>query len=199
MKRDILGVVLCGGESSRMGRDKASLKMRPGVTQLERQLSLLEPFCNRLAVSLGPASRAEREVPEGIERIWDLPEWEGPMSGMLAALKSGGGWPVLAIACDMPYLEASDLLQLIHRRDPSRLATAFVASDGLPDPMCALYEGAALEALEEEAKSGRRSLRRFLKGPKVERVEPADSRFLASVNDLQELDRARRALRDPRD
>src|SRR5690606_1017464 len=126
MKRDILGMALCGGASSRMGADKATLSARPGATQLEYALGLLGLYCKRVAAGVGPAGRGARARPEGVERIEDAPEAGGPMAGALAGLRAAGGWPLLLLAVDMPFLEASHLLQLASRRDPTKLATAFV-------------------------------------------------------------------------
>lgn len=191
MKRDVLGVVLCGGKSSRMGSDKASLEVRPGQRQLERQLELLGRYCRKLAVSVGPLSREKRSLPAEVEAIGDVEGLEGPLSGVLASLRSAEGWPVLAVACDMPFLEASHLLMLVNRRDPDKLASAFVASDGMPDPMCAVYEAAALPELESLAAEGKGSLRRFLQDTRVQRIEVERPLFLASVNDPGDLDAAR--------
>ncbi|MDQ8180430.1 molybdenum cofactor guanylyltransferase [Pelagicoccus sp. SDUM812005] len=194
MKRQVLGVVLCGGKSSRMGADKALVEVRPGVSQLERQLALLETFCLKRAVSVGPQGGPQRSVPLGVAEIYDVEGVRGPMAGLIAALKEADGWPVLAIACDMPYLEVSQLLMLLSRRVPALQATAFLAADGMPDPMCAVYEPAALAELERLAAEGKGSLRRFLQGPQVERLAVEDPLFLASVNDPADLQAARRRL-----
>lgn len=177
-----------------MGVDKASLEFHPGVRQLDYQLGLLEPFCSRLGVCVGPASRSERSVVANVEVIFDLDDISGPMSGIVAALRAAEGVPILVIACDMPFLEASHLVQLLNRRDPEKLATCFLASDGKPDPMCAIYEAAALTGLEALAASEQTSLRRFLSGERIERVQPERPEFLASVNDPEQLAAARRNI-----
>ncbi len=194
MKRELLGVVFCGGKSRRMGMDKALLKIRPGVKQLDYQLGLLEPFCSRLAASVGSASNEERILPTGVAPIFDLAEVEGPMSGLIAALREAAGLPVLAVACDMPFLEPAHLVQLLNRRDARALATSFLASDGMPDPMCSVYEPASLPVLEGLAAEGKLSLRRFLLENRTERIEVGESLFLASVNDRDQLESARRSL-----
>ncbi|MBD5781687.1 molybdenum cofactor guanylyltransferase [Pelagicoccus sp. NFK12] len=194
MKREILGVVMCGGASARMGRDKASLEVRPGEEQLERQLRLLALYCGKLAASVGPSDRSQRVLPTGVEAILDVEGLGGPMAGIVAALRFARGIPVLALACDMPFLDASHLFQLVNRRDPEALATAFVACDGMPDPMCAIYEPRCLPELESLGGAGKSSLRRFLQDRRVERVEVENPQFLASVNDPRELEEARRRL-----
>lgn len=194
MKRDILGVVLCGGRSSRMGRDKALIEVRPGISQLDYQLGLLAPFCSRLAMSVGPAANPDLRLLDGVTLLVDEEGISGPMAGILAALRAAGGSPVFAIACDMPFLESSHLVQLLNRRDSSKWATAFLAQDGQPDPMFVLYEPECLPALAERAERGQASLRRFLMDSEVELVRPLDGGFLASVNDPVQLEKARQSF-----
>lgn len=194
MKRDILGMALCGGASSRMGEDKAALRVRPGLTQLEYALGLLGLVCCRVAAGVGPAGRAGRELPDGVEAIADAAEVAGPMAGAIAGLRAADGWPLLLLAADMPFLEASHLVQLVNRRDSAKLATAFVAADGQLEPMAALYEPGCLALMERHAAEGKSSLRRFLGGVPVERIALDRPELLASVNDPEALARARRTL-----
>lgn len=177
-----------------MGQDKASLEVRSGVRQLDYQVSLLSPFCTDLAVCVGPASRPKRTLPEGALELFDVEEVSGPLAGVLAALRLAKGRAVLVVACDMPFLESSHIVQLLNRRDPEKRATCFMASDGKPDPMCCLYEATVLPLLEELMAAGKLSLRRFLADSDVEYVEPVNGDFLASVNDPGQLGAARQRL-----
>ena len=194
MKRKLLGLVMSGGESRRMGKDKASLEVRRGVTQLEYVSSLLRKFCERVAVSTGPRDRSSFDLPAGLESISDIEEINGPMAGVIAGLRAAAPYGVLVVAVDMPFLEASHLLQLLSRRDESKLASVFLAEDGLPDPMCAVYEAASLPTLERLAGEERGSLRRYLKGDEVERIALDRPYWLASVNDPEALEAARKKL-----
>ena len=194
MKRPMLGLALCGGASRRMGESKALLEIRPGLTQLAYALELLDSVCEDVAVGIGPVPRSEFDLSVSVAIILDAPDTRGPMAGVIAGLRHATGRPMLVIACDMPYLEPSLLVQLVNRRDASQLATAFVATDGSPDPMCAIYESASLATLEALAKEGKSSLRRFLLESPVERIPLDRPELLASVNDRRELDEARRRL-----
>lgn len=194
MKRDLLGVALCGGASRRMGSDKAALIVRPGVVQLDYVLGLLDLICQQRAASVGRAGGAERLLPSDVARICDAEGIAGPMAGVVAALRFARGKAILVCACDMPYLEARHLVQLVNRRDPEKAATAFLASDGSPEPMCAIYEAACLEQLEARAAQGNQSLRDFLRESSVEPVAVDEPESLASVNDPAALRRARAQL-----
>lgn len=180
-----------------MGTDKALLEIRPGLNQLDYQLGLLEPFCSRLGASVGDLSNEGRILPKGVARVCDIVGISGPMSGLIASLREAGGLPVLVVACDMPFLEPAHLVQLLNRRDASALGTSFLAEDGMPDPMCSIYEPASLPVLEGLAAEGKLSLRRFLLENEIERIEVGERLFLVSVNDPNQLESARRSLNSP--
>lgn len=194
MKRSILGVVLSGGESRRLGRDKAQLSFHEGTNQLDYSLSLLDAFCDSLAISCRSSQRDKRSSRFDAELIPDADGMAGPMAGMIAGLKYASGRAVLTIACDMPLLDASVLLKLISLRNPDTLATCFIAQDGKPEPMCALYEARCLPALEDWVRKGNFSLRRFLEVSDVELITVDEPQLLASVNTLEDVEAARKRL-----
>jgi len=190
----LYGLVLAGGESSRMGEDKARLEIREGVSQLDWAINALSPFCRTVWVSVRDAARAEKlGIPvEGA--IFDELEVPGPMAGIIAGLRRAKGRGIFALACDMPYLDAAALLQLKSQRVPDALATCFVGTDGKPDPMCTIYEAPALAELLKRGAKEWFSLRRFLDSPNVEKVKLSQSDWLASTNTPEDADRARRDL-----
>ncbi|MEM9160662.1 MAG: molybdenum cofactor guanylyltransferase [Verrucomicrobiota bacterium] len=194
MRREMLGLILCGGKSGRMGQDKGELKLRGERTQLEYSIGMLQKLCSRVVVSVGPKGSSRRELPEGVEIVEDVAGVEGPMGGVLAGLRVASALPVMVIAVDMPYLEISHLVQLANRRDEEKQATAFVAEDGFADPMCAIYEPACLPLIEERASLGRFGLRRLLEAADLERIALDRPFWLASVNDPDALRKARDEL-----
>jgi len=193
----VTGALLAGGASRRMGTDKALLEMRPGVRQLDYTLALLRSVCDEVVACVGAGERDNMRLPDGVTAIRDTEDVEGPMAGIMAALEAAGGRAVLAVACDMPYLEEELLKELVAGRDAGKLATAFVAADGKPEPMCAIYEGASLGPLTQLARDHRSSLRAFLDDYSVALIRPDQPGRLASVNDPNELESARRQLCGP--
>ena len=194
MTTTILGIVLCGGLSRRMGTNKALLEMRPGVRQLDYAVDLLRRVCDDVAVSVGPRKRHEVLLPPGVRRIYDVNDVRGPMAGVIAGLSDARGEAVLAVACDMPWLDATLLGSLIAGRNSAKMATAFIAADGRPEPMCAIYEAGSVVPLTQLARVGRASLREFMDGVAVELLRLDNPESLASVNDSAELSEARSRL-----
>lgn len=194
MKREILGLALTGGRSVRMGEDKARMRYHGEADQLSFCLQLMGQFCSRLAVSARKDQLEERSSGLGVECIVDADDALGPMAGVLAGLRRSSGLPVLAVACDMPFLDAAVLLSLIARRKQNAYATCFLAEDGAPEPMCCIYEQSALPLLEAQAKDKSYSLRRFLKLGNVETLEYETPVMLANVNTPEQAKVAREQI-----
>ncbi len=187
------GLVLAGGRSSRMREDKAALTYRRRP-QLELAFGLLAPFVSRAFVSVREDQRGD-PLRAGFPQIVDGPDIEGPIAGIMAAQAAYPQAAWLVIACDLPMLDAATLSELIAGRDASRLATAYrSASDGLPEPLCAIYEPASREAILRFVAGGVSCPRKFLMRHDVALLAPASPQALANANTPEELAAARQAL-----
>ncbi len=123
-----------------MGRDKAALTYGEPVSQLERAVALLRPHVTRAFVSVR-ADQADDPVRARYAQIRDRAENLGPIAGLLAAQAAHPQAAWLVLACDLPLLDEATLAHLVRARDPARVATAYRSShDGLPEPLCAIYE-----------------------------------------------------------
>jgi molybdopterin-guanine dinucleotide biosynthesis protein A len=161
MSAPLYGLLLTGGKSRRMLRDKATLEYN-GQNQLARALALLEPLVARSFLSVRAEQHDDslRAVHAHIvDRIPNL----GPLGGIHAALhaQADAAWLVLAI--DLPFLDAATLQQLIASRAPGRLGTAFKSAfDGKPEPLCAIWEPASRAAVEAWIAGGKQCPREFM-------------------------------------
>jgi len=186
----IRGLVLAGGKSTRLGRDKTRLVFS-GRSLLERAVALLRQVADEAWVSgTDPADL-------GCDAPWlpdDVPG-QGPMGGILTALNRLGG-PVLALACDMPLMRAEVLEKLVRARSarPSgAVATMYQdAATGRLEPLVAVYETDAAGLLSRSAAGGRFALSRAV--PPEHRLVvprgPGMSRAFLNLNtpgDLEEL------------
>ena len=149
----LYGLILIGGESKRMGRDKAALVYRNG-SQAERALELIRPRCGRCFFSVRPDQSLEPGARKAVhensaELIPDRFTGIGPMGGILSAqfLHPRAAWLVLGV--DMPLLEERDIQELLNFRNPFKFASCFGTDrdkEGrpldylLPEPLCAVYE-----------------------------------------------------------
>lgn len=142
-----VGVVLAGGRSSRMGRDKATLRVG-GRTLARRAADLLAAVCREVVL----ADRGRGLVP-GVPSVPDG-SGAGPAAGLLGAARQAPGRPLLALACDLPGVPAGLLAELadLARRTGADLALA--RSPRGPEPLAAVYGPRALAALEERVAAG---------------------------------------------
>jgi len=117
------GLILAGGSSSRMHRDKAALQYH-GRSQLDRVFELArrhvpEVFVSVRANQTTDPTRAHRPM------IVDSVEGEGPIVGIRSALAAFPTHAWLVLACDLPFLTDAALSQLLRERDAAGVATAY--------------------------------------------------------------------------
>jgi len=177
----LAGLVLAGGRSTRMQRDKASLAFA-GETQLARAMRLVAAHTTRAYVSVRPEQRAEAERarwPQVEDRLVDV----GPAAGILAAQEMLPDHAWLVVAVDLPLLDDATLAALCAARDPTAAATAYRASsDGLPEPLCAIWEPSSRGPLAAFVAGGRSCPRKFLLTHGARLVTLAAPGALANVN-----------------
>ena len=179
------GLILAGGLSSRMQRDKAALKYR-GKAQLERAFELLKRHVNEVFVSvranqIQDPTRAQRPM------IVDCIPGEGPIVGIRSALATFPTVAWLVMACDLPFVSDATLALLICERDPSGVGTAYTsAHDGLPEPLCCIWEPAAGPALAVYQAGGGQCPRKFLMRHPARLLKPALARALDNINTPEE-------------
>ena len=189
----VYGLILAGGASTRMRTDKAALRYQ-GKTQLERAFDLagrhvLEVFVSVRSSQITEPTRAAHPL------IVDSVEGEGPIVGIRSALAAYPKAAWLVLACDLPFLSDAVLEQLLAERDPTALATAVrSAHDGLPEPLCAVWEPAAGAALAAYQRGGGHCPRKFLIGHAAPLLEPRDPRALDNINTPEEYAQAEDAL-----
>jgi molybdopterin-guanine dinucleotide biosynthesis protein A len=182
------GLVLAGGRSRRFGRDKAGVEIA-GQTLLERTVQLLAAHCENVWVSVrrdqtGDALRSRFPL------LIDPPGQSGPPAALLAARAAAAGHAWLIVACDLPGLDAAAFACLLEARDTARVATALRSpSDGLPEPLCAIYEPSGLELYEELSADGPLSPRVFLVEQAAKRVAPPRPEALSNMNRPEDLAR----------
>jgi molybdopterin-guanine dinucleotide biosynthesis protein A len=187
------GLVLSGGRSTRMRRDKAALSYA-GENQLDRAVRLLKGQVGDVFVSVRP-DQADDPVRARYPRIVDGAEVTGPMAGIFAAQAHDPSAAWLVLACDLPKLDAATLAALVKGRNPARQATAFRSShDGLPEPLCAIYEPASAAALKAFTATGRDCPRKFLINGDTLLLEQPNPKALDNVNTPEEFRATSQAL-----
>lgn len=186
-----VGVVLAGGRSSRMGRDKATLVVG-GRTLAARAARALAGVCCEVVIADG----GRRLVP-GFRSVPDGPG-EGPAAGILGAAREHPGRALLVLACDVPGVPPELLAALAGRARSAAGGQGSDAAGGTaadvvlprtargPEPLVARYGPRALAALAEQAAAGEHAVRRLLARPDLV-VEYLEGEALARFGDPETL------------
>lgn len=172
------GLVLTGGFSTRMGRDK-SLLVYNGLPQREFMFDLLTKCCHNVYTSC----RKEQQVPDRLHPLVDRYEMRSPLNGILSAFDHTPSASWLVVAVDMPFITSSALEFLISQRAPDKLATCFFNPEtNLPEPLLTLWESHAHSPLTAFAAQGNISPREFLRTHPVNVIFPPDLKILQNIN-----------------
>lgn len=171
-RSDVLGLVLCGGRSERMGRDKALL-VHDGRPLLDHAIAAVGHVADDLRLATGPEPRyAER----GYEAVLDHPDHRGlgPVAGLCAGLAAARavGRPWLAtLACDMPGATGEPLARLLERAATKNLDACLFEHGGHLEPLLAVYHVRALGPLRRALGAGRARMIDFHEGFGTLRVD----------------------------
>ena len=167
----IAGVVLAGGKSTRMGRDKAFVDFR-GEPLVGHAIKRLAPQVARVAISAN--GDPQRFAAFGAPVLPDVsPGHPGPLAGILAGLKffarENGFEAIVTVPCDAPFAPRDLVARLVAARRAEGAVVA--ASTRGVDPLFALWPLAAADAVEAALAKGDASVWRLLEGIAAAQVD----------------------------
>ena len=151
-RSDVLGAILAGGKSSRMGMEKAllPLKGRPMIQYVVDTLS--SRFSEVVIVGGGKDKYSFLEL----EVVPDVFEGCGPLGGIQAALNRARPLSVFVLSCDTPFIPVELIEYLLSFK--SAAPTTIAISNGVLQPLCGLYDSTALGAIEHDLQEGKYSV-----------------------------------------
>lgn len=186
MTTPVFGLILAGGASSRMQRDKAGLQYH-GRSQLAWTYELVSRVCAATFVSVRPEQRDD-PLRASFPQIVDRSPGRGPLAGIAAALQTHPKVAWLVVACDLPFLDEATLSRLLVERDVAQIATAYrSAHDGLPEPLCALWEPTARETIEQHLAADKLCPRKLLINSQCKLIDLSNRRALDNINTIAEF------------
>jgi len=160
---------LAGGESSRMGRDKALLELQ-GIPLIVRAARLLETVVGVPTV----VGYREDFHALGLRTIADDAPCAGPLGGIATALHAAHAPWSLIIACDLPYLTQAWLEFLASRAKDSKADAVIPMNERGAEPLCAVYNKRAEQVIREALARGTRKITDALAGARIEAIEPRE-------------------------
>jgi molybdopterin-guanine dinucleotide biosynthesis protein A len=139
MIADCTAVIMAGGDSRRMGQDKANLLLGER-TLLQSVAATLQPLFGEVIISVRQP-RPEIILPQ----VCDDPAHSGPVAGLAAALERATTPWIFAVACDMPFITPAVIEYLALQRADYQAVVPLVG--GYPQPMAAFYAKSCLDAV----------------------------------------------------
>ena len=185
MSKPLYGLVLAGGQSRRMGQDKALLQ-RAGQSQLSYIASLLEDVTERLFVS---ARQDQQDDPERsrfatiVDRYHDI----GPIAGILSAMDEYPDADWLVVACDLPNIDRDTLDYLVAHRGAEPFTAYRSTYNELPEPLCAIYAAGSDALLRKFVDDGIHCPRKMLINSDTHLLDQPDPAALDNVNTPDDL------------
>jgi molybdopterin-guanine dinucleotide biosynthesis protein A len=188
----LAGVILCGGRSTRMGIDKATLIFE-GTTLLERALIRLDAVCDPVLVAAGDTSLTVARR----RSVVDAVPGAGPLSGLVAALHASPHRLIAVVAVDLPWIDPR-LIRLLATRIGDGDVAVCESPAGV-EPLHAVYSTSMLGAAETALAGDDRSLRHLIERSRAVRLPETEwrsagisDRFTRNLNtpgDLAQLSR----------
>lgn len=181
----ITGILLSGGKSKRMGRDKALIDFQ-GVPHRDFLFQeMQESTCDSVMVSC--SKKQEKELshyPLLTDEYSDI----GPMSALLSAFKKEPNHAYLILAIDLPNVRKETLDFLIKNRDPTKYATSyFNEKTGFLEPLLAIYEPKSYAVFQDYLEKKTYSPSQLLRDYPVHSVKPPKIDCLININTPEEL------------
>jgi molybdopterin-guanine dinucleotide biosynthesis protein A len=184
------GIILAGGYSQRMGRDKALLPLAQStpLTFVEHLASLLASLCSEvyLVARDKDSGKAYTSLPaaSGWQMVYDLLPGQGPLMGLYSGLQAISASHALVLAVDLPFVQPALLTFL--RDLPLTDELLIPRVQQIPQVLLARYPRSVLPALEACLHAGRRDPRalltmvplRFLEEDELRPFDPTLRSFL---------------------
>jgi len=177
-------VVLCGGSSRRMGRDKAWVELN-GRSIAERVFSAVNDAGAAPAMSVG--GDVDRLASVGFDAYSDLHPGEGPLGGVITGLRASPHALTFVCAVDLPWLSAEVVRSVVAAATAGRAPVSAALLDRSPQLLTAAYRAEALPILERAFSAGERALWRAAEPLEVVGVTDLDSRALRDVDTPRDL------------
>lgn len=181
-KNELTGLVLCGGKSTRMHRDKAFLSyhQKEQVYYVADKMKLL---CMDVFIACNATQK--EKINEQYKTISDSATFEntGPIAAILTALEHYPARSFMVLACDYPLLTLADMLKLKSAFISSQKSVSFYNHEtNFREPLLAVYHQNDLQKLLSFYKNGNTSLQHFLKEVGAEKVQPTDIKNIKSID-----------------
>jgi len=187
-KNNITGIILAGGKSSRMGSDKALLKIN-NTTFIEKIIEVMQPYVDEIII-ISNNSNHDRF---NIRREEDFIKEAGPLAGLLTGLYRAKHEHIIALSCDIPMISKKVIETLITQADDA-FEVNQIESEDKTMPLIAIYKKSCWKSIFKFLKNDERRLRVVVNSFNVKTIKLnlKDKNLVENINTKQQLE----ALKD---
>lgn len=186
LRRRATAIVMAGGRSTRMGRDKAMIEV-DGVPLIQRLVRWLAPRFDEVLIS---ARNPDDYAFLGQRVIADRTPDQGPLHGLACALQASRHDLHMVVPCDLPAIPLALMARLLRQTTDADVAVP-VDAEGRAEPLFAAYRRSALPAVQAALDRGDRRMVSFHKDCRVARVPLPQGPSLANLNTPESLETLR--------
>jgi molybdenum cofactor guanylyltransferase len=194
----VTGIILAGGKSRRMGRDKAFLPFGRGLL-IERVIEVIQQVTAEVILITNSPEQYRRF---GLPMFADVIPDAGSLGGIYTGLVSAKTPYSLCLACDMPFVKPDFLRLLCDLAAEADVVIPRNADDF--QPLCAVYAQVCRAPIRQKIEAGRLKITGFfddvrvrvIDGELLARYDPHDVMFF-NANTPEEYERARQMLGEP--
>ncbi len=174
----VVGFAVAGGDSLRMGRDKALIPWR-GTDLLGHTLARLSAVTAEVRILCGPEPRY---LDRGVPVHTDPPHTAGPLAGVLAGLHAAAGRAGLFLAVDLPLVPVGLLARLLELHEG--FDAVVPRSTRGAEPLCALYLSSCVEPIRRRVAAGELKMTSFWPEVRIRELFPAELTPFAPCTDV---------------
>ncbi len=190
--KDVSCIILAGGKSKRMGRDKKFLLLN-GRSFLEIAVDNGRALSSEVIISLGTEEQRDEVLARGFDvvTVIDNIKQKGPLAGLCTALEKCTKEYVVVLPCDTPLISREIIYSLLENCEGWDAVVPVVRD--FPEPLIAVYRVESLQrACREAIKAGTWKVGEVIK--KLEKIKyyPMDTRCFLNVNTPQDMEEVRR-------
>ncbi|WP_103069451.1 molybdenum cofactor guanylyltransferase [Aquimarina sediminis] len=182
-EKDITGIILAGGKSSRMGKEKGLLLLN-NKPFIQYSIEALQPLVNQIIIV---SSNTDYDV-FGIKRVEDIIPDSGPVAGLHAGLTHSKTENNLVVSCDAPLLTTTLLEKLLHYKKEDNDIVQFEA-EGKTIPLTALYKKRCSHKCLELLLLEERRLRKLVSALQTKTISLLKKEYalVANINTIEDL------------
>jgi len=179
----LAALILAGGKSSRMGRDKG-LVLYEGTPMLQRVYQVAAACTEQVYVITPWAEDYENILPEDCQYLVETQPGKGPVNALSEGLAQIAANWILLLACDLPLLDVKIMKNWINKLPQIPTSTLALVPQRLDiwEPMCAFYRREVNLELDRFLKTGKRSFQELLSSMEVEALPVDDKTALMLFN-----------------